>query len=184
MNKNLKEKPQKCSFASFSGPISLSSSSSLKSSSRTNFKFSLTERLVRIKWNLKKHKSIIASKILQFDFTCFGFPKTILKRPNTKITSRGYFTNWETSWAERKKIWTKVINFALNKVNNDKRRKNSNGWEPLSTGLTLSLTSTFTYPMKMTSWTFFWKLPATSWSTAWGSRGTSCAKRNKSWEWR
>ena len=147
-----------------------------------SFKFSLTEKPAPIKWNWKKHKSIIVWRISQFDFTCSGFLKTISRRPITKIASGGYFMSWGISWAGRKKILTKVMNFATNKVNSDRRRKNLNGWEPSSTDLTLLSTSTFTWPVKMTSWSSFWISPVTSWSIAWESPVTSSAKRNKSWE--
>jgi hypothetical protein len=54
------------------------------------------------------------------------------------------------------------MNFAMNKVNRDRRRNNLNGWEPLSMGSILSLTSMFTFRVKMTFLSFFWILPVIS----------------------
>jgi hypothetical protein len=54
------------------------------------------------------------------------------------------------------------MNFAMNKVNSDKRSKNLNGWEPSSMGSTLSSTSMFTFRVKMTFLSSFWISPVIS----------------------
>lgn len=180
MSKNPKEKPPKCWFVYCSGPTSLSLNSSRKSFSRTNFKFSSTEKPEQIKSSLKKHKSIIVWKILQSGFTCFGFAKTISKRLSMKTTWENYYLNWGMSSAERKRIWLKVYKCAMSKVKKGKKKRNLSGWGPSSMASLLSFTSIHYLLANRKSLIFFLKSPAISWLTVSESQGTNLARKRKS----